>query len=296
MDSLKDTLTEINSKYAINIQSASKINRSDIGNLNTLLKLEGSNQSYFFKNVPSHSLRDELDQVYSELSLIKPYSFKMALPIRSKNNLFFETISNHLSSLSPFINHHVFNQSDIPVERISGCLIEFHYLIRTLNIPSHSFKTYENWFERGLQQLKTRIEEHPFLKLFEDFISNRFSNLRFITGNTHFDLNPFNVWISSENEIYFSDFDNSQPAALAKDYFDIMSKYLRIDQGYPSISATDLDEIILRSNHYVDGLQNKDVRFLLVRPKLGPLFDPNNDLEDEQIKLILNGLTAFVSH
>lgn len=295
MKSYQEILAEINSKYDVSIESSSKINRLDLGNSNILLRLEGKNQSYFFKTIPTHSVREGLNQIYSELSLIRPQSFKMALPICSKSNLYCENICGNLSSLYPYIDHNVFNESKIPVNRIQASLSEFQALIRSSNIPSHPFKTYENWFERGLTQLTTRVKEHKFLGLFEDFIADRFTNLGFILGNAHFDLNPFNVWIASNNEIYFSDFDNSQPAALAKDYFDIMARYLAIDKGVISISKADLDLIISKCYEYADGLQYSDAKFLLIRPKLGILFEPKNELEEDQIKVVLDGLLKFVS-
>lgn len=296
MSNYQEILAEINLKYDVSIDSASSINRFDIGNSNILLKLEGNNQSYFYKSLPTHSLRDGLNQIYGEFSLIQPHSFKMALPIRSKNNTYCEKIGGNLSSIYPFIEHKVFNESNIPVDQIFTCLTEFHDLIRKLDIPFHPFKTYENWFERGPKQLKIRIKEHKFLRLFEDFIDGRFKSFKFISGNAHFDLNPFNVLLTSDNEIYFSDFDNAQPAALAKDYFDIMSRYLTIENGLATISKVDLDNIIFKANEYVDGLQKWDAKYLLVRPKLGPLFDENNGLREEQIKVILNGLLEFISN
>lgn len=295
MSPYQEIISEINLKYEVSIQSAAKANRIDSGNSNTLLQLIGDEHSYFFKTIPAHSLREELDQIYSELSLVKPHSFKLALPIKSKSNVFCENILGNPSSVYPFVSHRVFDETDIPVDRINRCLMEFHGLIRPLGIPSHPFKTYENWFERGLQQLKNRTKEHPLLVRFEEFIQNRFRNFRFVSGNTHFDLNPFNVWVSTENDIYLSDFDNAQPAALAKDYFDIMSRYLRIDKGVSAIPTDTLGVILSESERYVDGLRDKDAKYLLVRPKLGSLFDPSTRLEDEQIYEVLDGLLEFVS-
>lgn len=296
MSKYQEIIADINLKYNISIISALRINRVDSGNSNVLLKLAANNKSYFYKSLPTHSLHDGLDQIYNELSLVEPQSFKMALPIKTKSHTYCESIAGNLSSVYPFIEHQVFQESNIPVDKIYTCLTEFHDLIRILDIPTHPFKTFENWFERGPKQLKTRIKEHELLRLFEDFINHRFKNLNFIYGNTHFDLNPFNVWLTSNNEVYFSDFDNVQPAALAKDYFDIMSRYLTIEKGVPTISKADLDKIILKSHEYVDGLQDEDVKYLLVRPKLGPLFDPNNEFDEEEIEVVLKGFLEFVSN
>ena len=120
----------------------------------------------------------------------------------------------------PFVSHTVSLACNIPINQLLTCLQGFHENILELDIPRHPYKTYENWFERGLSQLKKRIDDHQFLYLFENFIVHRFVMLDFKMGNIHFDLNPYNVWLSNNNELYFSDFDTLQKGAYAKDLFD----------------------------------------------------------------------------
>ena len=75
---------DIDEKYGIKIKEVSELNRLDIGNQNQLLRLlTEDGQSLFAKEVPVHSLRDGLDQLYSELSRVHPVQFRMVLPISS---------------------------------------------------------------------------------------------------------------------------------------------------------------------------------------------------------------------
>ncbi len=295
MDDKEDLIAEINDKYDLGINKVMTFERKDDGNSNLLLKLQGEKQLFFFKEIPSHSARKGLDHIYSELALLNPKYFKLALPLISNRKKYCEEILSMQSMIYPFIDHDVFAESNIPIEGILSSLNELHDSLQNLNIATHPFKTYQNWFERGLEQIKKRVDNHPFLDMFHNFIECRFRKINFIMGNCHFDLNPYNVWITKNNELYFSDFDNCQVAALAKDFFDITSRYLIFSEESFNISAENLDKIRMSSHKYIKNLNHQDFRFLLIRPKLGSLFSLNNGLTEQQIKKKLHQFVRFLS-
>lgn len=270
---------KISEKYSLTINSVNEVSRNDHGHGNLLLKLNCNEGIYFYKEIPAHSVDNKLNQIYSELSLAKPQLFKMALPIKSKANNFCEEINGKLSTIYPFIEHTTFQNSYLPMETVLNCLTEFHERIKFLNIPEHTFKTYHNWFERGHMLLSKRIDKHPFLDELLIFTNKRFLELDFLMGNIHFDLNPFNVWLTEKDEIYFSDFDTAQKGALAKDLFDLAVKYVETNELDIRLDKDNFKKIFNCSKKYISNATERDIRFLLLRPKMRNFFNDENDVK-----------------
>jgi aminoglycoside phosphotransferase (APT) family kinase protein len=194
----------------------------------------------------------------------------------------------------PFIEHTPISGRDVSIGRLLDCLDELHENIQALDMPMHPYKTYRNWIERGHSQLKKRIQDHPFLDLFENFLMNRLRLLNFKVGNIHGDLNPYNVWLTEKNDLFFSDFDNLQKGDYAKDLFDSVAKYLVLDETHASINNLDFNKIANYSKKIISNVTKDDVGFLLIRPKLGDFFDPGSKLSDDQIIRRLDQLVLFL--
>jgi hypothetical protein len=291
---MKEIIKEVESKYSLSITEIDPINRKDMGNDNLLLRLDTIRHPFFFKEIPSHSMHEGLDLIYSELSTIRPKLFKMVLPLKSTNGLYCEKILEMNAMVYPFIKHQVLQETRVPIDTIVSALREFHELTSPLNIPPHPFKTYANWFERGIVQMRKRIGHHDFLDSIELFFNDRFKKINFKMGNAHFDLNPFNLWTDNSNELLFSDFDNCQPGALAKDFYDVMAAYWNVTEEGITISSEDLKKIKHHSEYFISGLEKNDVFFLLSRPKLGPLFNPENGMDEVRIRRHLDQIKNFL--
>jgi thiamine kinase-like enzyme len=219
----------------------------------------------------------------------------MVLPLKSKEDKFLVEINGKELMLYLFVEHKVFDEVDIEINKVLEVLNELFDTLAEIQIPVHPFKTYNNWFERGVSQLRKKIKGHTFLDQFEEYFNGRFTELEFLIGNTHFDLNPFNIWLNNKNKIFISDFDNAQVGAYAKDIFDICSKYVTVSNGGVNINEKDLDAIFNFSKRYIKNISIRDVRYLLVRPKLGPLFDPKSNLTEIEIFKKLDDFLAYCS-
>jgi hypothetical protein len=272
-------MNKISATYPLAISKAEEVVRSDPGHGNLLLKLYCNEGLFFYKEIPEHSVGNQLNQIYSELCKVNTKSFQMALPIKSKFNNYCEEINGKQSMVYPFIEHKILHDTNIPIETMLVCLSEFHEKIKTLNIPEHPFKTYHNWFERGHMHLSKSIVCHPFLNDLLIFTNERFKELDFINGNIHFDLNPFNVWLTDKHEIYFSDFDTVQVGALAKDLFDLTVKYVDTSETDISIKSDNFSKIYNYSKKYISNATERDIKFLLLRPKMRDFFTEGKNLK-----------------
>jgi hypothetical protein len=287
-------VSEIEIKYNIKISSVESFVRKDPGFDNLLLKLNCKDGVYFYKEIPSHSIEENLNQVYCELSKTFSRSYKTVLPLLSKNGVYCEYISSKPIMIYPFIEHTPISGSDVSIDRLLACLDELHENIQSLDMPMHPYKTYQNWIERGHSQLKKIIHDHPFLDLFESFLMNRLKLLDFKVGNIHGDLNPYNVWLNQKDDLVFSDFDNLQKGAYAKDLFDLVAKSFVLNDTQASIDDLDLNKITNYSKKIISNVTKCDLGFLLIRPKLGDLFDLGSKLTDAQILRRLDQLFLFL--
>jgi hypothetical protein len=282
-------MKKISETYPLTINKAEEVVRADPGHGNLLLKLYCNEGLFFYKEIPEHSVGNQLNQIYSELCKANTKLFQMALPIKSKFNNYCEEINGKPSTIYPFIEHKIFPNFNLPIELVLSCLSEFHEQIQSLNIPEHPFKTYHNWFERGHMQLSKSIDRHPFLDDLLLFTNERFKELDFINGNIHFDLNPFNVWITDKHEIYFSDFDTVQVGALAKDLFDLTVKYVETSETAINIEKENFKKIFNFSKKYVSNATERDIRLLLLRPKMRDFF-----CEDKNLMARLDQMKKFI--
>lgn len=287
---MKDKLREL---YGLNVEAVLALSRKDSGNGNDIFKLSDNSHEYFLKEISDQSIRDDLEKVYSELSKCHLSKAKMVLPIKSLKGSYVVQINDKKFMLYYFLEHKVFHEVHIEIEKLFEVLKEFFLVFKQVEILEHPFKDYSNWFLRGSSELKKKVEHHKFLDLFDQFIDTRFNHLEFSVGNTHFDLNPFNILVDNSGEICLADFDNAQSAAYAKDIFDVCSKYLVISADEVSISNQNLEKIFRFSQDYVNNLEINDVRFLLVRPKLGSLFDSSASLSHDDLLTKMNLLYDF---
>jgi len=275
----------LNTVYGLNIQDIAPFSRKDIGNDNDLFRVTDKQNEYFLKEIPGHSKRDDLELIYSELSKCHLSKSKMILPIKSLEQKYLVCINNKDLMLYDYIEHNVFNEVDIEIDRLLDILEDLFIGFEKIAIPKHPFKTYNNWFERGVSLLRKKIENHKFLNLYDNYVKTRFTELDFEIGNTHFDLNPFNIWLDDKENILIADFDNAQIAAYAKDIFDVCSRYVNVLDDGVTVPEFELSRILDFSKKYIKNIEARDIKFLLVRPKLGSLFDPKVDYsEDELIK------------
>lgn len=287
-------VSELEIKYNIKIYSVESFVRKDTGSDNLLLKLNCKDGAYFYKEIPNHSMEENLNQIYCELSKVKSKLYKTVLPLISKDGLCCEYISSKPIMIYPFIEHKSFSDSVISIDRLLSCLNELHENIKNLDLTVHPFKTYQNWFKRGHVQIKKRIDEHPLLDFLENFLLNRLMLLDFKVGNIHGDLHPFNVWLTNKEDLYFSDFDNLQKGAYAQDLFDSVEKYLFLDEKNAFIADSDFNKIARFSKNIISNVTKEDLAYLLVRPKLGDMFDPRSELTKAQIKKRLDQLLLFL--
>jgi Ser/Thr protein kinase RdoA (MazF antagonist) len=281
--------------YGLSVQEASSMSRKDAGNDNDLYKIIASEGEYFLKEIPGHSKREDTESIYSELSKCKLSKSRMVLPLKSNDGKYLVSINDKDMMLYPFVEHRVLNEMDIEIDQILEVLEDLFNGFSKINIPKHPFKTYNNWFERGVSQLRKKVSNHKFLDLFEDYINTRFLELDFKIGNTHFDLNPFNIWVDNNNDILLSDFDNVQIAAYAKDIFDACSKFVKVSSKGVELSESNLEMIFKFSKKYITNIEIRDVKYLLTRPKLGNLFDPRSGYSDEELKKKIDDFFEFCS-
>lgn len=279
--------------YGLNIQKVSSLSRKDAGNDNDLYKVLASEGEYFLKEIPGHSKRDDTESIYTELCKCELSKSVMVLPLRSSEGKYLVRINEKDMMLYKFVDHKVLNEVDVEIDRILEVLDDLFKAFSKIKIPKHPFKTYNNWFERGVSQLRKRVADHKFLDLFEDYISTRFLELDFKIGNTHFDLNPFNIWLDNNNDILLSDFDNAQIAAYAKDIFDACSNFMDISGDGVELSDSNLERIYEFSKKYISNIELRDVKYLLTRPKLGNLFDPKTNYSDGELTNRMDGLYHF---
>jgi len=287
---------KLSEAYGLSVQEASSISRKDAGNDNDLYKIITSEGEYFLKEIPGHSKREDTESIYSELWKCKLSKSSMVLPLKSQSGKYLVRINDKDMMLYRFVEHKVLNEIDIGIDSLLEVLEDLFDGFSKINLPKHPFKTYNNWFERGISQLRKKVADHKFLDLFEDYTSTRFTELDFKIGNVHFDLNPFNIWICDKNDIIISDFDNAQIAAYAKDIFDACSKFLNVSSDGVHLSPSNLEMIFNFSRKYISNIEIRDVKYLLIRPKLGNFFDPKSGYSDEELKKRMDDFFDFCSN
>lgn len=280
--------------FGIEALSIDPFVRSDTENDNQLFKIRTENETYFLKEIPSHSKRDDLENIYQEFSKCVPVGFDMVLPIITKDKKYLFTVNDKEMMLYPFFEHKVIENEQVSVSEILSFITELITELQKIKLPEHPVKNYSNWFARGPMLLKRKIPEHKFITLMDEYINNQFSKLVFSIGNTHFDLNTFNVWKGLDNRILVSDFDNALVAAHAKDIFDLCSKFLTIKDQKVEIAENDFLELYKFTSNYVQNLTTIDVRYMLIRPHLGELFDPDSELSIQEISNRLDLFYEFV--
>lgn len=285
----------LNEAYHINVQKIEHLSRKDTGNDNALFKVIESQNEYFLKEIPGHSLREDIDFIYSELAKCELSKSKMVLPLTTFDGKYQVNINDKYMMLYDFVEHKVLDEVDIEVDRILEFIDDLFCGLEKVDIPNHPFKTYRNWFDRGVFQLKKKVPKHKFLDLFEDYTKTRLHELDLVIGNTHFDLNPFNIWIDSNEDILISDFDNAQIAAYAKDIFDACSKFVEVSDVGVLVSDSDLEKVLEFSKKYVSNIEKSDVKYLLTRPKLGNLFDPKSNITEKELSSRMNDFYEFCS-
>lgn len=286
----------LNQTYDLDVQSIEPFSRKDSGNDNELYKIIDSQNEYFLKEIPNHSQREDIDSLYSELTKCELNKSDMVLPLMTKEGKYLSLNNDKNMMLYNYVPHKVLNEVDVELDRILEVLEDLFSAFQKIEIPRHPFKTYNNWFERGAIQLRKKVSKHIFLDLFEDYTKTRLSELNLIIGNTHFDLNPFNIWIDENESILISDFDNAQIAAYAKDIFDACSNFVKISQEGIQVSESDLEKILEFSKKYVTNIDERDVRFLLTRPKLGNLFDPKSSFSEKELSSNMDDFYEFCSN
>lgn len=279
--------------FGLNIQEITYLSRHDTGNDNELFKIITSEGIYFLKEIPSHSEREDIGFIYSELAKSEFAKSRIVLPLTTLEGKFLVEINEKSMMLYDFIHHKVLNEVDIEVERILEVLGDLFSSLEKIEIPQHPFKNYNNWFERGVSQLRKKVSNHKFLDLFENYTKARLPELDLVIGNTHFDLNPFNIWLDENENILISDFDNAQVAAYAKDIFDACSKFVTMSQAGIKVSESDLDKILKFSKKYISNIDDRDIRFLLTRPKLGYLFDPKSNFSEKELTSKMDDFYEF---
>lgn len=289
---MEKILSEI---YDLNVQKISPLSRKDTGNDNDLYKIITNEGEYFLKEIPEHSKREDTELIYSELCKCKLSKSKMVLPLKSHEGKYQISINEKNMMLYHFVEHRVFNEVDIDINEILIVLEDLFNGFSKINIPNHPFKTYNNWFERGVSQLRKKVPEHKFLESFEEYSRTRFLDLNFKIGNTHFDLNPFNIWVDDHRHFLLSDFDNVQVAAYAKDIFDACSKFVKSSSEGVELSESNLEEILKFSKKYITNIEIRDVKYLLTRPKLGNLFDPKSGYSNQELTKKMDDYFDFCS-
>ena len=272
------------------------LNREDSDNGNKLYKVIADEGVFFLKEIPNHSLRDDLDLVFHELDKCNPQKVILVRPLKSSEGRFVVNIDEKMMMLFPFVEHTVLaNDKKVDLIALLESLENFFEHTRRVVFPTDPRKNYQGWFARAGSRLEGIVGAHPFLDKFTNYHENRLRELQFECGSVHFDLNPYNVWIDLDGKFLFSDFDNAQVAAYAKDIFDCTSRFLEVNENGVFIKNSDLIKIYSFSKKYVPNLIETDVNFLLVRPKLGELFDPNSKYTREDVVKRLNFLNEFLS-
>lgn len=291
-DWMKDLLSI---QYNLNITAITELARLDASNGNKLFKVEAGRHSFFLKEIPEHSKSAELDHIYHELHTCRPQSFKMILPLKNKEGHFLLKTGDQEMMLYPFVEHMVLAEVNLELKRILQMLNELFTVMKPLDLCAHPFKTYQNWFLRGPAQLGQKVGDHQILHTLKKFTDKRFEQLQFKSGNIHGDLNPYNIWTNEEGELFVTDIDNAQNSAFMKDIFDSCGKFLRLTVNEASISESELEDIFIFAQEYCANLTREDVKFLLVRPKLGALFDPNSKFSIKDVIAQLNHLNTFLT-
>tara|TARA_R110002072_G_scaffold64203_1_gene159071 strand:+ start:47173 stop:48048 length:876 start_codon:yes stop_codon:yes gene_type:complete len=290
---MKKILSEV---YGLSVLEVSSLSRKDAENDNDLYKIITSEGEYFLKEIPGHSKREDTESIYTELCKCKLSKSRMVLPLKSHDGKYLVSIIDKDMMLYRFVEHRVLSEIDIETDRILDVLEDLFNGFSKINIPKHPFKTYNNWFERGVSQLRKKVPGHNFLDLFEDYTNTRFLELDFKVGNAHFDLNPFNIWVDDNNDILLSDFDNAQIAAYAKDIFDACSRFVKVSNEGVELSESNIEMIFKFSKKYISNIEIRDVKYLLTRPKLGNLFDPKSDYSDEELTKKMDDFFEFCSN
>lgn len=299
---MKDKILKtIENHFNLGALTVAEFERSDLHSGNRLFILSNEkDERFFYKEIPSHSVSGDLETIYEGLSNVRPINYKLALPMKNIFGKYISYINNGDTCERPFVvmsfvEHQNVQESRFDLKLLLQILAEFHRDIKNVMAPEKPDKTYESFLQRGLYKIQFIFPNHPFCKMFDDFLKNRFPKLQLNQGVIHGDCNPFNVWISKRNGIYFSDFDNLQKGHYIKDLSELVAGYLNVEEKNLAI-CKEIKFLIQESAAKTAGpISWLDLKYLIVRPLLPDIFDSSSLLAFNKKQMALNNITEFLS-
>jgi thiamine kinase-like enzyme len=265
-------IQKIKDLFNLDIISSTPFKRNDSDEVVNLLLESHDGKMYFLKEVQSHSLRDDLDYLYSSLSQLKTERFHLVLPIciNGTPSQFKFEFENKVFLLFKRENLKPFLIENYPLSKLLSDLIFFQSLIEKFSFSKSDYRNYRSWIEMGPKRFRKMYDENlPFLDMFEKFIDERFANIKFENGNIHWDVHRDNLALDESGKLIILDFDLVQEGALITDIASATSMYIDFECTDKSKNEHLYQEAYNSASILAKEMTISDFKFLVKRCVLG---------------------------
>jgi|GEM_PF-2668160 len=268
--------------YSIQVGSVQEFERQHKDPVVNLVLTSVNGDRYFLKQIQPHSMRPELEEIYSRLGGLKTEGYRLILPLLAESG---KALFEHQGVpfvLMKFEEITPFSSSRVACAQMLSILSDFHAKVSGFPIERQSHRTFEGWLRRGSEQIRTRFGDGmPFIAHLEEYLRERFPAFTFREGIIHWDVHRHNFGIGTSGELLILVFDLLQPGALACDLLLLAPIYRDHEQSVISIAETVLDLVLsevkkvtlIRPGSAAAAFGRRDLKFLVGRRLMMDVWD-----------------------
>ncbi len=280
---------KINEYFNLDVQFANTFVRRD-GNQHLSQIIETMNgDQYFLKQVPIHSQRKYLDNLYYQLANLKVDNLKLILPLNLHQQIHKFTFEVHGISYLLFKKANLlpFDINKYSLDRLIKDLNSFQNLIQNFNLIKSRFRNYESWLNRGILRVtQFHGKDLPYINSFNQFMNDRFHQIEFIKGNIHWDIHLENLALDEVGNLIIMDFDLLGEGSLITDFAAAASLYIDIDNPVCDKNLEIYQTVFQQTENLYQGLDLSEFKFLIKRNFLGDSIQTQKT--DQVIRLLTN--------
>ena len=290
--------------YSIQVESVQDFERQHKDPVVNLVLTSGEGDRYFLKQIQPHSMRPELEEIYSRLGGLKTDGYRLILPLIAKSG---KALFEHQGVpfvLMKFEEIAPFSSARVDCSKMISILSDFHAKVSAFPIQRQSHRSFEGWLRRGPEQIRKRFGDGmPFVSHLEDYLRERLPAFTFREGIIHWDVHRHNFGIGTRGELLILDFDLLQPGALACDLLLLVPIYRDQEQRVISIAETVLDLVLSELKKVIlirpgsDGSEfgRQDLKYLVGRRLMMDVWDwPEVDARKNEVVDYLKEIEIWV--
>lgn len=292
---LASAISEAEKLFGLKVLSAQALAREEPDSIINSFLTTADGRQFFLKEVAGHSFREGFDEIYKHLSNAKTKSFQFLLPISHAAGKFLFKAADSDFLLLPKHEFSFFQPNKMEFPRLLSILNEMHASIAPFNFPQQSFRTFESWIRRALDNIAEKYGNNiPLIPQFQKYMSEDFPALKLAEGNIHWDIHERNLGFDGKGSLLILDLDLVQKGAIACDITRAACMYAKENGNSFHLSPEVVRAATQALKKNSSAISEKDVRFFIARTPLGPLQSPHYFRSREDSLAFLKSLEDFV--